>query len=318
MSELRQMIPTPKFALLAALSVATSLATAHSSWAAEPTAPTAFVLNHSETFDLKSKAGRDYQIFVAAPVGEAPPEGYPIVYASDGNAMFPIMTSIANVLSMDKRAIFVGIGYRSEWPWDARRNFDLTPPTPVEAAPAPGTEARPASRRAPGESGGNEVFLEFIETELKPAIEARYKVDKTHQTLFGHSYGGLFTLHALFSRPGTFQTYIAAAPSIFYGNQAILKEAKAFKAKALPANTTLKLLLTHNTEPRRPDARPDGPNTRNREEGARILADDLKTVTGLTTEYRHYDNESHVSMLPGSITAALLFAVGETPRTPRR
>jgi predicted alpha/beta superfamily hydrolase len=313
------MIPTPKFALFAVVSVAASLVTAQSSWAAEPTAATVFVLNHSETFDLKSKAGRDYQIFVAAPAGEAPPEGYPIVYASDGNAMFPLMTSIANVLAMDKRAIFVGIGYRSEWPWDARRNFDLTPPIPVEANPAPATEERGAGRRAPGESGGNEVFLEFIESELKPVIEARYKVDKTRQSLFGHSYGGLFTLHALFIRPGTFQTYIAAAPSIYYGNGAILKEAKAFKEKALPANTALKLLLTHNTDERHSEPRPANATANgNREESARLLAQDLKTVTGLTTEYLHYDNESHVSMLPGSITAALLFALGETPRTPRR
>ena len=55
----------------------------------------------------------------------------------------------------------------------------------------------------PGETGGADRFLDFFEKELIPAIESRYRTQK-FRVFAGHSLGGLFALHALFTRPELF------------------------------------------------------------------------------------------------------------------
>jgi predicted alpha/beta superfamily hydrolase len=70
-----------------------------------------------------------------------------------------------------------------------------------------------------GATGGNDAFLSFIIDELKPAIAKATQVDPGRQALFGHSLGGLFVLHALFSRSDAFDTFIAGSPSIWWGKK---------------------------------------------------------------------------------------------------
>jgi len=42
--------------------------------------------------------------------------------------------------------------------------------------------------------------------------------------LIGHSYGGLTVLHILFHHPSLFKAYVAIEPSLWWGNQKLLKE----------------------------------------------------------------------------------------------
>lgn len=69
-------------------------------------------------------------------------------------------------------------------------------------------------QRYPG-SGGAEAFLQFLREELQPSVD---KVIGTagYEVLFGHSFGGLFTLYTLKTAPDTFDAYIAASPSIWW------------------------------------------------------------------------------------------------------
>jgi predicted alpha/beta superfamily hydrolase len=103
-----------------------------------------------------------------------------------------------------------------------RRSFDLTPP------PQPTTTAAAAAAGY----GGADIFLDFIEETVKPAVKARFpRVNVTREALFGHSYGGLFALHALFTRPGLFDCYIASSPSIWWNDRFIEHEAISFLLK---------------------------------------------------------------------------------------
>ncbi len=54
-------------------------------------------------------------------------------------------------------------------------------------------------------------FLNYMESELKPLVEAEYRT-QGHNTLFGHSLAGVFALKALANNPTTFQNYISASP----------------------------------------------------------------------------------------------------------
>jgi hypothetical protein len=86
--------------------------------------------------------------------------------------------------------------------------------------------------------------LSFIIDELKPAVAKTVRVDPGRQALFGHSLGGLFVLHALFSRSDAFDTFIAGSPSLWWGKKSILREVPAFKAAQEKSRPPKRLLIT--------------------------------------------------------------------------
>lgn len=186
--------------------------------------------------DLRSRhTGQHYRIFISIPDTPAPAAGHPVIYALDGNASFPSLALMARTVARRSKVtgrtapVVVGIGYASGEDYDGvARSRDYTPP----------------SAKATDKEGGADRFLDFIEQELKPQIAALAKIDMQRQALFGHSYGGLFTLHALFTRPAAFQTFIAASPSIWWGERFILSEQAGLAVRAAVATRKPQLLLT--------------------------------------------------------------------------
>jgi enterochelin esterase-like enzyme len=61
--------------------------------------------------------------------------------------------------------------------------------------------------------GGSPAFLRFLETELVPFVEARWRVGPT-RILYGESYGGLFVLDALARGRQVFTDYISVSPTV--------------------------------------------------------------------------------------------------------
>lgn len=163
-----------------------------------------------------ARTGQRYRIFLSVPETAAPAGGHPVIYLLDGNATFPSMALIARTAARRSKVtgkpapVVVGIGYASGEDYDTpARARDYTPSVD--------------GKSANGE-GGADQFLDFIEQELKPLIQSSVPVNPQRQALFGHSYGGLLTLHALFTRPAAFQTYIASSPSIWHADRHILGE----------------------------------------------------------------------------------------------
>ncbi|SMB28137.1 putative esterase [Sterolibacterium denitrificans] len=178
-------------------------------------------------FDLRAASGHAYRLFVSRPAFPVPANGFPVLYVLDGNAAFPVAAFLARSAASRSEVtghvppIVVGIGYPGDDDFDVpARRRDYTPGTPgtFDAADADGSGA---SEGEPSE-GGAARFLDFIEGEVKPLIEAAHPVDRSRQAIFGHSFGGLFVLHALFTRPGSFSTFIASSPSIWWQNKALL------------------------------------------------------------------------------------------------
>lgn len=98
-----------------------------------------------------------------------------------------------------------------------RRNLDLTPPTPE-----------------PKENhGGADTFLRFIETQVKPLVRSTILPKSTigREALFGHSYGGLFTLYTMFNSPSLFNCYFAGSPSSWYENFVLLDYERRFRER---------------------------------------------------------------------------------------
>jgi predicted alpha/beta superfamily hydrolase len=74
-------------------------------------------------------------------------------------------------------------------------------------------------------SGGNEQFLNFIQRELMPYMEANYKTSP-FKVFAGHSFGGLTAIYCMLMRPDMFDAYIAISPSLWFGNKYVLRLAE--------------------------------------------------------------------------------------------
>lgn len=186
-------------------------------------------------FDLSPAAGGEpYRIFLLVPDQEPPEEGWPLLVTTDGNATFPF--AVASLVTQAPYptgtnvgwGVIAAIGYPTDAPYNAmRRAWDLGPP-PVKSYP-PYVEGGPLVL-----IGGTGELLDFIETAVIPKIAGMVRLDPKRRSLFGHSFGGLFTLFALFERPGLFANWIAASPTIYWeGSEILNNEARR---QAAPGN----------------------------------------------------------------------------------
>ena len=178
-------------------------------------------------------------MFVGWPDEDPPPEGWPVVYALDGDSYFAPMLSAARALSLRPKstgvepAVIVGIAPpegESRFEREIRRCRDFTPPAPRDLLPK-----RPHGRPW-GETGAAAELLDWLEAEAKPQVEALLPIDRKRQSLFGHSLGGLCTLYAAFRAPERFQCYVASSPSIWFAERWILtaEQGLAERLRATP------------------------------------------------------------------------------------
>jgi len=208
--------------LLFFLGLATGAPAAPVQTTTDTTQWSAVELPAAQQLDLRARSsGRRYRIYVSVPASAAPEAGRPVLYVLDGNAAFPVAAFLARSAESRREVtgqvapIVVGIGYPDATDFDvAARARDYTP----------GAGETDASAK----EGGAARFLDFIERDLKPMIAAKYPVDPQRQALFGHSYGGLFVLHVLFTRPGAFSTYLASSPSIWWQDKRVLVDLPGF------------------------------------------------------------------------------------------
>lgn len=150
--------------------------------------------------------------------------------------------------------------------------------------------------------GGAEAFLKFIEEELKPEIECEFEIDRERQALFGHSLGGLFALHVLFTKPTAFRTYIAGSPSIHWNKRFLLEAEQQFVSRLERETLNVDILLAVGELERSHKSRISN--------NAKELAERLSALAhrGVYVEFEEFEGEGHVSVLPALVSRALRFA----------
>ena len=189
-----------------------------------------------ERFVLDSNDGqRHYRIQVAVPDVPAPAGGFPVAYLLDGNAAL-METGAAQLEALSKSArppLVAFIGYDNDLRIDAdSRAYDYTPRRAGGEAAQP--DVIPGRR-----NGGADAFLDLLQQQIVPRVEAMAPVDGGRRALWGHSYGGVLVLHALFTRPDAFSTFAAADPSLWWGRGRLLEEEQAAAPWPAPAPTLL-------------------------------------------------------------------------------
>lgn len=181
-------------------------------------------------------------------------------FVLDGNAYFATTTDIVrrHQFVARKKAIAVGVGYPiSEAVFDIhRRVFDMTPPSKNRLPtwkPRQGAGAGPSQGHRQGEMpqvryGGAATFQRVLVDDVLPAVQdilPLVPLAEMRKVLFGHSFGGLFTLFSLFTEPGVFDTYVAASPSIWFNNCSIKEQEGEFLASG--SAVASKLYITNGT-----------------------------------------------------------------------
>lgn len=266
-------------------------------------------INDTITFNLQNKkTSQIYKIFASIPKEPPPEDGYPIIYITDANSIFDTVRE--TIRSYEKRpdnihknhAVLVGIGYPPDQNILKLRTYDLTPPQ---------NTLIPILYK----TGGADYFYHFIQDDLKPLLDKHLKINHHKQAIFGHSFGGLFTIYNLIYHPDSYQIYIAASPSLWLDPSIIDKHTQSFKSSldVHKLHPTLSLSVGEY-EQKFPDYWQSIPQVAKikqqllrKQQVSRILAacETFKKIDDLSTTCTKFENEDHQSVIPASIGRAV-------------
>ena len=186
-----------------------------------------------QRLDIHSKVlNEDRVVWVRLPPGYQQSKSvYPVLYETDAPGHVNESGGVIDFLVGHNRMpqlIVVGIA-------NTDRVRDLTPSRADERHSDGTVDTNPTS-------GGADKFLDFIQTELIPEIEKRYRT-APYRIFAGHSLGGLLAAHAFISRPSLFNAYIAISPSLWWDDYRTVHQAQAFLTTPQDLNKTLFLSL---------------------------------------------------------------------------
>ncbi len=137
---------------------------------------------------------------------------YPVIYLLDGSADEDFIHVVGivqfnNFSWIDRvpKSIVVGIA-------TVDRKRDFTYPTTIDED----------KRRYPT-TGHSDKFIAFLEKELQPFIENKYRTNSS-KTIIGQSLGGLLVSEILLKKPALFNKYIIISPSLWWDNGSLLNQ----------------------------------------------------------------------------------------------
>ncbi|HEX6034549.1 MAG TPA: alpha/beta hydrolase-fold protein [Anaerolineales bacterium] len=242
-------------------------------------------LPNTEVRQLQSSGtGRDYDIYIRLPEEYAPEQGtkYPVLYVLDGQWDFKLLDSIYGGLHYDRfvpAMIIVGITYSGEnVDYEALRAMDYTP---VATSYISG-------------SGDAPRFFAFLKEALLPFIESNYRADPSRRVLMGSSFGGTFTLFAMFSEPTLFRGYVAASPAVPYGQRFAFQQEAEYASSHQDLPVRLFLSVGEVEELAYPV-----------QEFMQVISE--RGYTGLEMEMRTIEGERHAGNKPEAFNRGLRF-----------
>ncbi|WMN12090.1 alpha/beta hydrolase-fold protein [Marivirga salinae] len=155
---------------------------------------------------------RKLNIYLPSSYSPDSSKNYPVIYLLDGSKDEDFI-HIAGIVQFGSfpwiniipESIVVGIG-------NVDRKRDFTYPSKNEL-----------DQKEFPTSGKSENFISFLEKELQPFIEAKFKTDSS-KTIIGQSLGGLFATQILFEKPELFDNYIIVSPSLWWDDEKLLDE----------------------------------------------------------------------------------------------
>jgi predicted alpha/beta superfamily hydrolase len=215
---------------------------------------------------------------------------YPVVYLLDGSADEDFI-HIAGLYQFNSfpwvnrvpKSIIVGIA-------NVDRRRDFTYPTSIEAD----------KKRYPT-TGHSEQFIRFIEKELEPYIERKYRTT-SKKTIIGESLGGLLAAEILLKKPTLFNQYIIVSPSIWWDNASLLNLHSPILGEQFAQPTQVYIAVGK-------EGLVPGDNPRVMEVDANLLADKIKSTKSksVSVYFDYLPNEDHATIMHQAVSNALRF-----------
>jgi hypothetical protein len=247
-----------------------------------------FVLG--EIIELQSKVlneKRTLNIYLPEDYNPKDSIKYPVIYLLDGSADEDFLHIVGLVqynsfewINILPKSIVVGIATV-----DRRRDFTF--PTTIEA-----------DKKTYPTAGHSDKFISFIETELQPFIEKKYKTTQT-KTIIGQSLGGLLETEILLKKPTIFTKYIIISPSLWWDNGSLLN----LNAKILNENfkQPTEIYIGVGKEGLTPTEIP-----RVMEVDANLLADKIKSTKSksLNVLFDYLPQEDHATIMHQAVLNA--------------
>jgi Predicted hydrolase of the alpha/beta superfamily len=213
---------------------------------------------------------------------------YPVVYLLDGSADEDFIHIVGLYqfnsfpwINRVPKSIIVGIA-------NVDRKRDFTFPTTVEK-----------EKKAYPTSGKSQMFISFLDKELLPYIQKKYKTNLS-KTIIGESLGGLLVTEILFKNPTLFNKYIIVSPSLWWDNGSLLNMKpeglnKKFGEKAGIYIGVGKEGLT------------PGDNPHVMEVDANLLAEKIKSAGNKTmdVQFDYLPEEDHATIMHQAVSNAL-------------
>lgn len=160
-------------------------------------------------------------------------ERYPVLYMPDGGMEedFPhVVATVDSLIALGRIRPLIVVGVPN-----TERRRDLSGPTRV-------AEDSTIAPRV----GGSPAFRTFVEKELFPVIDARFRTT-SERGLIGESLAGLFVLETFLATPEAFTHYIALDPSVWWNSGAMVDSAASPISRFNTAPRTL--FLASSREP---------------------------------------------------------------------
>jgi len=153
---------------------------------------------------------RDLNIYLPLNYSVDSLKTYPVIYLFDGSKDedFIHISGIVQFgsfswINMIPESIVVGIGNV-----DRRRDFTYPSNSKRDQKEFPTT-------------GKSEYFIQFLETEVQPFIDATFRTNQI-KTVIGQSLGGLLATEILIKKPNLFDNYIIVSPSLWWDDEKLL------------------------------------------------------------------------------------------------
>jgi len=168
------------------------------------------VIDEIQSGELAEK--RILNIYLPEGYNQSDSTRYPVIYLLDGSADEDFI-HIAGLVQFNSfewvnqipKSIVVGIA-------TVDRKRDFTFPTSIER-----------DKKNYPTTGHSDKFISFIEKELEPYIQSKYKTN-TNKTIIGQSLGGLLASEILIKKPDLFNRYIIISPSLWWDNGSLLNQ----------------------------------------------------------------------------------------------
>jgi predicted alpha/beta superfamily hydrolase len=210
---------------------------------------------------------------------------YPVIYLLDGSADEDFIHVVGLVqfnsfewINQIPKSIVVGIATV-----DRRRDFTF--PSTIEED----------QKKYPA-SGHSDKFIAFVEKELQPFIETKYKTN-SFKTIIGQSIGGLLATEILLKKPHLFNKYIIVSPSLWWDNGSLLNQTSEIFQDSFNQETVVYIGV--GKEGLTPTANP-----RVMEVDANLLADKIKDTKSksLQVYFDYLPQEDHATILHQAVS----------------